>query len=69
MVRGGARVGAAVGGVIGSVLATCRENGINAFDYLCAVQRHAATVRREPDRWLPWTYATAARDAARAAQA
>ena len=62
-------VGAAVGDVIGSVLATCHENGINAFDYLCAVQRHAETVRREPDRWLPWTYTTAAAEAAKPAEA
>ena len=62
-------VGAAVGDVIGSVLATCHENGINAFDYLCAVQRHAATVRQEPDRWLPWSYKTAAAEAAKPAEA
>ena len=53
-------VGADVADVITSVLATCHENGINAFEYLCAVQRHAEAARREPERWLPWTYTTAA---------
>ena len=56
-------VGAEVGDVISSVLATCHENAINAFDYLCAVQRHREAVRREPDRWLPWNYGRAAADA------
>jgi len=57
-------LGAEVADVITSVLATCHENGINAFDYLCAVQRHADTVRREPERWLPWNYAGAEAEAA-----
>ena len=56
-------VGAEVGDVISSVLATCHENAINAFDYLCAVQRHREAVRREPDRWLPWNYESAAAEA------
>ena len=47
-------VGADVADVISSVLATCHENGINAFEYLCAVQRHAEAARGEPERWLPW---------------
>ena len=47
--------------MISSAPATCHENAVNAFDYLCPVQRHRETVRREPDRWLPWncTIATA----------
>lgn len=49
-------VGAGVADVIGSVLATCHENGIGSFDYLCAVQRHAEAVRGEPERWLPWNW-------------
>ena len=49
-------VGAEIGDVISSVLATCHENGINAFDYLVTVQRRAVQVRREPERWLPWCY-------------
>ena len=61
-------VGAEVGDVISSVLATCHENAINAFDYLCAVQRHREAVRGEPDRWLPWNYESAAADATAATE-
>ena len=53
-------VGAGVADVISSVLGTCHENGLNAFDYLCAVQRHAELVRGEPERWLPWNWQSAA---------
>ena len=53
-------VGAGVSDVITSVLGTCHENALNAFDYLCAVQRHAKAVRREPERWLPWNWPRAA---------
>ena len=49
-------LGADVSDVISSVLGTCHENGLNAFDYLCAVQRHAEAVRRKPERWLPWNW-------------
>jgi len=53
-------LGAGVSDVITSVLGTCHENGLNAFDYLCAVQRHAELVRGEPERWLPWNWKLAA---------
>ena len=62
-------VGAGVSDVITSVLGTCHENGINAFDYLCAVQRHASEVRREPERWLPWNWPGAAKAALETAAA
>ena len=52
-------VGAGVSDVITSVLATCHENEINGFTYLVTLQRHAAAVRRAPDRWLPWNYEAA----------
>ena len=51
-------IGAEVGDICSSVLAVCHENGVNAFDYLCAMQRHAARVRQEPERWMPWNYPT-----------
>jgi len=28
----------------------------NPFDYLMALQQHAAAVPKTPDRWLPWNY-------------
>jgi len=48
--------GAAIGDVITSVLATCHENGVNAFDYLNAVQRNRDAVKAAPQLWLPWNY-------------
>ena len=49
-------IGAEVGDICSSVLVVYHENGLNAFDYLCAVQRHAVRVRKEPERWMPWNY-------------
>jgi hypothetical protein len=40
--------------VIISVVATAHQAGINAFDYLIALQRHAEAGRAQPERWLPW---------------
>ncbi len=48
--------GAAIADVITSVVATAYQAGINAFDYLVALQRHAETVKRQPEQWLPWNY-------------
>jgi hypothetical protein len=48
--------GAAIADVITSVIATAYQAGINAFDYLVALQRHAETVKRQPEQWLPWNY-------------
>ena len=52
-------VGAEIADVITSVLATCHENGVNAFDYLNVVQRNREAVRASPRQWLPWNYPTA----------
>ena len=48
--------GALVGDILMSLIHTCRLNGVNPFDYLTALQKHAARVRAEPTRWLPWNY-------------
>ena len=48
--------GAAVADVLTSIIATCDHAGINTFDYLVALQRHAADVKQHPQQWLPWTY-------------
>jgi len=42
-----------------SVIHTAELQGVNAFDYLTALLKHAAEIRRDPKRWLPWTYTTA----------
>jgi hypothetical protein len=49
--------GAEVGDCLMSLIYTARENGINPYDYLNALQRHPAAVKANPERWLPWSYA------------
>ncbi len=46
--------GAAIADVITSVIATAHHARINVFEYLIALQRHAQTVKRQPEQWLPW---------------
>jgi transposase len=48
--------GALVGDILMSLIHTCRLNGVNPFEYLTALQRHAPSVRESPARWLPWNY-------------
>jgi hypothetical protein len=31
-------------------------NGISAFDYLVALQRHHDEVAASPSEWMPWSY-------------
>lgn len=50
--------GAAIADVITSVVATAYQAGVNAFDYLIVLQRHAEAVKAQPERWLPWNYQT-----------
>lgn len=51
--------GAAIADVITSVVATAHAAGVNAFEYLVVLQRHAEALRRQPERWLPWNYQAA----------
>ena len=39
-----------------SLIATCLHAGVNALEYLVAVQEHRAAVFRDPSAWLPWPY-------------
>ena len=48
--------GAAISDVLTSLMATCQQAGINAFEYLIVLQRHAEAVRQQPQLWLPWCY-------------
>jgi hypothetical protein len=48
--------GARVGDVFMSLIHTAELNGIAAFDYLVALQRHHQAVALDPSAWLPWTY-------------
>ena len=51
--------GARVGDRFMSLIYTCELNGVNPFDYLTELQRHAEEVAAEPERWLPWNYRAA----------
>jgi transposase len=51
--------GAHVGDLFMSLIHTCQLNGVNSFDYLVELLRHAARVARTPAEWMPWCYRTA----------
>ena len=53
-------VGAAIGDILMSVIQTCNLAGINAFEYLVAIQKNEDSVLRIPEQWLPWNYKLAA---------
>jgi len=48
--------GAQVGDLYMSLIHTCKLNDANPFDYLTALQRHAAELARNPSAWMPWNY-------------
>jgi hypothetical protein len=45
-----------IASVLTSLIATCLHAGVNALDYLVALQEHRAEVFATPEAWLPWTY-------------
>jgi transposase len=42
--------------VLTSLIATCIYAGVNALEYLVALQEHRTEVLAAPEAWLPWTY-------------
>lgn len=48
--------GARVGDLFMSLIHTAELSGVNAFDYLCALQRHATELLQDPVPWMPWNY-------------
>ena len=48
--------GAHVGDIFMSLIHTCELAAENPFDYLTALQKHAAEVSRNPKDWMPWNY-------------
>jgi hypothetical protein len=48
--------GAHVGDLFMSAIHTCELNGVNAFEYLVALQHHADALKETPSAWMPWTY-------------
>jgi transposase len=59
------RNGALMGDLFMSLIHTCELNGVNPFDYLNELQRHAEELQQTPSEWMPWNYrATLARTGA-----
>ena len=48
-----------IASILTSVIATCVQAGVNALDYLVAVQEHRQEVFANPSAWLPWNYQAA----------
>ena len=48
--------GAYVASLLTSLIATCVQAGVNALEYLVALQEQRAAVFAQPAAWLPWTY-------------
>ncbi len=48
--------GAQVGDLFMSLIHTCQLCGVNSFDYLIELQRHAQELAAQPAGWMPWNY-------------
>ncbi len=48
--------GADVADLYMSLIYTCELNGVNPFDYLTELERHAGEVASHPEQWMPWNY-------------
>jgi len=48
--------GAEVGDLFMSLIHTCELNGVNPFDYLTQLQKHATELAHDPAAWMPWNY-------------
>ena len=51
--------GAEVGDLFMSLIHTCQLAGVNSFDYLTELQRHAPELAANPTAWMPWSYCEA----------
>jgi len=45
-----------IASVLTSLIATCLHAGVNALEYLVALQEHRREVFQAPAAWLPWNY-------------
>ncbi len=48
-----------IASLLTSVIATCLQAGVNALEYLVALQEHRQEVFANPGAWLPWNYPAA----------
>jgi hypothetical protein len=46
-----------IASMLTSLIATCLYAGVNALEYLGALQEHRREVFADPAAWLPWAYA------------
>jgi transposase len=47
-----------IASMLTSLIATCLHAGVNALEYLVALQEHRTAVFGNPAAWLPWNYHT-----------
>jgi transposase len=47
-----------IASILTSLIATCLYAGVNAVEYLVALQEHRTEVWADPAAWLPWAYAS-----------
>jgi hypothetical protein len=47
-----------IASMLTSLIATCLQAGVNALEYLIALQEHRTAVFGAPAAWLPWNYHT-----------
>jgi len=52
--------GARAGDTFMSLIHSAELNGVEPFEYLLELLKHAEEVDREPARWMPWNYPAAA---------
>jgi transposase len=45
-----------IASMLTSLIATCLHAGVNALEYLVALQEHRTAVFRDPASWMPWNY-------------
>jgi transposase len=45
-----------VGDLFISLIHTCQLAGVNSFEYLSELQRHAGELANSPADWMPWNY-------------
>jgi hypothetical protein len=48
--------GAQVGDLFLSLIHTCQLLGVNPFEYLGTLKRHAREIARAPGEWMPWNF-------------
>jgi hypothetical protein len=48
--------GAEVGDLFMSLIHSCQLAGVNSFEYLTELQRHAEELSANPAEWMPWNY-------------